>query len=325
MSRAAFSGLLLLCACGENAPPALADVRVELAAPVVADVVAGVRLPVIEMELGGRSRQRFLVDSGSETTLVVKTRARELGLGLGTYSGTASTTGSSGTSIETDHYACIDELRLGELRVARCRAVAFDSPVLDQMRLAGILGQDLLRRLVVVVDMQRRKVHFLPASFRQEQITAYLREAKLGSGAWSCIDAGYRPCPFFPLTIADLEGEPVQIEIDTGATDTSLPGRVIDALGLRPSGRARLTGVSGTYESATYRLEQFGLFGYRLDLDIHRTPLAHGLLGMNVLRHFVVVLDGPGDSLWMHHRRLDRDRAPTAQSAAESTAEPAGK
>ncbi len=269
---------LLACAgCASEPRLPLAEVAIRLREPAVVPLGEG-PLPVVELRLDGRDFS-FLVDSGSTISVVDPRRAQELGLEVRAYRGSSNTIGSGGESIIIDRYVPVERLELGGLVLERTHVSALEDDVLRTVSCSGILGQDLLVRLPIVIDMSRRALHLLPPGTERAEIQAYLAAAQLGAGAWSVMETRFRPCPFLPLTISAAPEEPVEIEIDTGATDTSLPERLISVLELTEVERnpVELRAVGGSRHSKAYRLEDFELHGFRISCEIHSSALDYGL------------------------------------------------
>lgn len=299
--------ILALVACSSGPRLSLAEAPIRLETPSVVGLGEW-KLPVVEVALDGRTLT-FLVDCGAAMSMIDPARAREIGLDVRPLEWSTVTVGSGGRSTVVDRYVPLERLELGGLVVERTYLCVLDDEVLRGPAFGGILAQDLLARLPVVIDMESGALHLLPPASDRAAIRTYLHEAELGDGAWAVIDTEFRPSPFLPLDTRGALESPVEVEIDTGATDTSLPEELIAALAL-PETEApeiELRGVGGTRSSKAYRLEGFGLFGFRISAEIRSNPLAYGLLGMDVLGEFVFVLDGPGRALWLHHREVEPD------------------
>ncbi|TDJ74546.1 MAG: hypothetical protein E2O39_04870 [Planctomycetota bacterium] len=305
MRRAAFAlALALAPGCGGSTTSAVTDTPIELERPTVIPLREGV-LPIIEVTLDGRSAQPFLVDSGASLTVIDLPQAEALGLFIGPYSHGSTTNGSGGGAVAYDSYAAAGLLEAGDVRLTGARIPAIDMEMLRDLGPVGILGQDLLARLVVVFDMPRRELHMLPAGTDSDGIAAYLRDAEIGDGTWAQMPIDFRPCPFVSLDIEGSAEVAAEMELDTGAESASLPAVAIEALGLEATGTATARGLDGTYEEATYHLEKFGLYGFPVTGQFKRSPLDYGLLGMDVLGEFVFILDGPGETVWLHHRKVE--------------------
>lgn len=291
--------VLAACCTGRPTSRALGEARLELSRNCVIPLAAEAR-PIAEVRLSAGRPLHFLLDTGAEISLLDGRCARELGLELLPYADTFRVVGSGGTALELREYVHLDRLSLGELVVHQTRLTVVAGEALAAANIDGILGQDLLARLVLVVDMQRHAAHLLSQSGSPD-VRAYLQEAKVGDGAWVTVTLGPAPCPLLPLEVAGV-AEPVRLALDTGAIASSLPKAAIVALHLQPIGTRTRGGVDGTYATDEYHLENFNLFGLTMAFDVTASPLAHGLLGMDVLGSLVLVLDGPARTLWLHHR-----------------------
>jgi hypothetical protein len=315
MVRAPAVAALLCLACSNSPRHALDSAPLALDQPLALPLAPDVLLPLVGLRLNG-IEFTFLVDCGSALSFVEPRRATELGLPLRPYSGSTRTSGTGGDSV-IDHYVAVDEFDLGGLRLTRLALPALDDEILRSGDFSGILGQDLLARLVVVVDRKRHALHLLPPSTDRAGIKAYLEGNELGKGAWAVVDTVPQPSPSLKLDLRGRLADEVWIHLDTGSTYTSLPERVVVALKLPPTdtGSAELRGVGGTRTAQAYLLKDFGFFGFRVTNEIYSNSRDYGLLGMDVLGEFVFVLDGPGRALWLHHREVEPDTTalPTAE------------
>src|SRR5262249_11791020 len=144
--------------------------------------------------------------------------------------------------------------------------------------------QDVLGKMIFAVDAERGRIHALPATTDQAGITAYLKDAELGDGAWAVAPVEYRPCPFLSFEVPEREGGILEREFDTGATDTSLPTRAIRRLSLEKAGTYAAQGIAGVHEGKTYKLRSFNLYGIEISTEIDESKLDYGLFGMDILR-----------------------------------------
>lgn len=301
---------LLGAACSSRVPRPAREAPLELDGPVAVALGEG-GMPVVRLVVDGHADLPFLVDSGSATTLLDAACARELGLPARRCQAATRATGSGGRSLVIDRCATIARAELGGLVLRDFCLPLLEDEVLRPSGWVGILGQDVLGRLPVVLDMERRTLHLLRPDDGPEGIQSYLAEVGL-AGAWTVVEAAFRPSPVLPLDVAGLAPGSVEIEVDTGSSSTSFPARVLEALDVEPTGTAEFRAVGGTHDEQVYFLEGFGLYGFRIAAEVHASPLDYGLLGMNVLAEFVVILDGPRQQIWLHHR--------TPPAAGESAA-----
>jgi predicted aspartyl protease len=296
--------LLLLGACSQGSSYGSPEPDILIAAPEVMPMIPGA-LPVIEVTADGRTGLAMLVDSGASITSIDRGMAEELGFEIGRYDGTSSTTGADGRSMPLEYYTTLRRLELGSVVVEDFLVTVLDSEATSRHDWFGILGQDVLERLPVIVDGSRDELHLLPLETGEQGIVDYLTEQEVGDGAWAVAPIDFRPCPYLPCSIEGLGPDGIEILIDTGASSTSLPMVAIEALGLEPVGTYQSVTIAGISEGNTYQLEDFGLYGLLIDATIHGGKLDHGLMGMDILGELVVVFDGPGERIWLHNRQVD--------------------
>lgn len=273
--------------------------------------------PTVHVTLDGH-REPFVVDTGAAMTLLDPRTARDLALRVRNYKGTTTTKGADGNDVVIDRCAYVRRLGLGSLVIENVYVSLVDTDVMRESHVGGILGQDVLGRLAIVVDRERRKLHVLPPNSDRAAVQEYLRSAKLGVGEWAAVELAFRPSPFLPLDVKGLPGGGVGLEIDTGATNTSIPQRAVDALQLESTGVSPVRTIHGVHEMRDYRLNRFGLFGLEISATVHATPTDSGLLGMDILGQLVLVVDGPNKTVWLHRRVPDAPAAEATSSSAES-------
>lgn len=285
---------------------AVGEVPLELEGPIVVPLREGA-LPVVRVALDGRSELSFVVDSGASLSSIDLGAAEELGLSIGSYGRATVVRGGGGGTVSFDSYACVERLEVGALELRGLRLPAIESPLYDEVWFAGVLGQDLLARLVVLFDMDRREIHLLPPAADDSSILSYLRENDIGLGTWTQVGVELRPRPFLRFQVDDrIAGE---LLIDTGGICTALPPEALDALALEQQATATSHAIDGTYEEEAYFLEDFEFLGFPGSCEVRRSKLEHGRLGMDILEEFIFVLDGPGEEMWIHHREFDREEA----------------
>jgi predicted aspartyl protease len=298
-TRLLLSGLVfaLLLAGACTSLDARHEPRIELERPLVI-ALAPVDRPVVSVVLDGREPCPFLVDTGFGVTMIAADRASQLGLESRAYACASQTTGAGGGTTSIDRYADVGLVEIGGLAVRDARIALLDDTAFDQAGVFGVIGQDVLARLTLIIDMQRLEMHVLPRG-GVDTLREYITITGLGQGTWTRVRADFRPSPFLPLTIAGVD---IEVEIDTGAGSTDLPARAIDELGLQRIGTQWVGAVGGTYTSDLYRIDDLSLFGFEFDAVVGATPREYGLLGMDILGQLVLVLDGPERTTWFHRR-----------------------
>jgi len=302
MNRLPARILLLLLAptwsgCTSRAAPPPPPLEVSVPGPVVIDLVPHA-LPVVRADLPGHPGLAFVLDSGAELSIVLRAPALALGLPLEELDRPGTRTGANGVTLPVTERILVEELVLDGVHVEHLPCIVADAD-LGEPDWVGILGQDVLAQLVVVIDRERRRLHALPPTWGREAISEYLGEADLGDGPWVVVVAEFDPCPFLTMTVDQVD---YRLEVDTGATATSFPRSAFEALGIEPRGRYSTKTITGADEGHTYDVQGLDLFGMKVSGEFREGALDHGLLGMDVLGALVVVLDGPGRSIWLHNR-----------------------
>lgn len=299
LPRFAVFGLLAVACCSGPPSHSMAEAPFALAGATVVPLAADDR-PVAEVRLDGSPPRRFMIDTGAEISLVSSACARELQLSVRPYAGSFRTIGSTGDERELRDFAAVDRLVLGELVVRSCRITVVDDEAVTNAAIDGILGQDLLSRLTIALDMRERALHLVPSTGK-EAVRAYLEATRIGVGAWASAPFDVESTPVLRLPVEGQE-QPLPLWIDTGAQGTTLPREAILALHATPVGTQTSEGIGGSRELAKHRIEGFDLFGLKFGLEVTESRTGKGLLGMDVLSQLVVVLDGPARTLWLHHR-----------------------
>ena len=84
-----------------------------------------------------------------------------------------------------------------------------------------------------------------------------------------------------------INGQPVQLLLDTGATRVTVPSQVAERLGLVATGRSRVNTAAGELQGQTGQIESLAMGPLTLyDLSVFINPVADGeeiLVGMNAL------------------------------------------
>jgi predicted aspartyl protease len=214
-----FARRLWLLAAGAVALPLAAQqAPVDPASPdvlnYIPDATSRMTVPV---SIGGSGPYRFLVDTGSERTVISRELAVQLQLGAGT---TAQV--HSMTEVSDVRTAIIPSLDVGARRVSNIQA-----PMLERRHLGaeGMLGVDSLQQHRVLFDFGRRQMQISPSRSREER--------------WpddAIVITGRRVMGRLVLVDADVEGTPIRAIVDTGA-EVSIGN---DALRRRLERRGRL-------------------------------------------------------------------------------------
>lgn len=242
------------------------------------------RRMTVPVEIDGRGPYQFIVDTGSERTVISRELANDLGLAPGRAALVHSMT-------EVSH---IPTVVIPMMEVGARRTTDIHAPALPQLNLgaAGMLGSDSLQSQQVEFDFIRRQMTVSSARRRVQRpsddeivITARSRLGRL------------------VLVDASVDGQPVHAIVDTGAEYTIAN----DALRARLQRRGRLgevrtvelISVTGGRFNAEYTIARRLRIG---GIDIEQLPIAFAavhifrqldledrpaiLLGMDALRLF---------------------------------------
>jgi hypothetical protein len=242
--------------------------------------VTPVGTPIVEVLVNGVAR-RFWVDTGAGLTVVSSTLAAEVGLVVDAPPGR---TGTSTTRTVEAHPSIIGELRLGGITIENhptmvldARDLEFHDPQLTEtLRIDGILGWPLLRRLDLTLDLAGGRL--------------VLREPRLRpGGARNLFWLGYPT-----VAVQTEEGRELLLGLDTGAATTFLGSGFVEASGGELGGtRTRRIGGAGgfvTVEVGILREATFLVDEWRVHLnDTDVRPVSeggvlelHGIIGSDL-------------------------------------------
>ena len=284
----------------------------------------------VPVNIGASGPYRFLVDTGSERTVIARELAQSLGLGAGT-----TATVHSLTEVGAIRTALIPALVVGRRTVANIHA-----PMLERRHLGaeGMLGVDSLQSHRVTFDFGRR----------QMQLTRS-RTPEIDWPAGAIVVIGRRLHGRLVLFDVDVDGIRIRAVVDTGAEVTignsalrrSLERRAL----LRPTIPVVLYSVTGGRMTAdATQVGRIRIGG----IGVHDMPIAFAdvrpfrklglgdrpalLLGMDVLQLFdLVSIDFANRQVRLlplseapRGVRLARAGTPTAPAAAESRSPDSG-
>ena len=298
-TRCAVLGLFAFASCSGGNGRALAAAPIELAEPIRIDLHPSDR-PILDVQFDGLQPRRFLVDTGSQSSLVAAACVRDLGLVARPHATSFQIRGSTAQEREVRDYVRVETLAVGALTVRDCRIAIVDDAAVAVAGIDGILGQDLMARITTVFDMHQRAVYFLPGT-GDDAVRAWLTKTKIANGDWAIADVIHDPNPTAYVPVAGLAAA-MALTVDTGAQRTHLPKEALAAMKAVRKGSSPSEGIGGRRELATYRVDQFDLYGLKIGLDVTEAQLESGLLGIDVLGRLVFVMDGPARRMWMHLR-----------------------
>jgi predicted aspartyl protease len=238
----------------------------------------------VPVSVADRGPYRFIVDTGSERTVIARELARDLGLSEGPVA----------TMFSMTEHSRVATVVIPALEVGRRQVGQIHAPALERRHLGaeGLLGVDALQSQRVELDFVRGEMTVLPARRREEQwpadtivVTARSRYGRL------------------MLVDAELDGERVYVIVDTGTEVTvgnSALRRRLERRGrLGPLEPVELLSVTGGRLMANYGVaRRIRIGGAALrnlsvafadaepfrQLRLHDRPAL--LLGMDALRLF---------------------------------------
>jgi len=254
---------------------------------------------VVPLRIQGSSKVlRFVVDTGAEITIIDKRTAKALGLSPG--SDIELETVGGETTIPTVE---LKALQIGSYEATAVRAASYDLSGLTTAMdspVDGVLGIDVLSRFRFTINYGR-KTMFISATNTPSPVQGVRVPLTQGSG-------GY----LVPVT---LNGDSdVDLLLDTGTNMTQLPWNVWQSVIKTWQPRKLLKGVISSGQDAGHsylaRLDSLQMGNLRIDSPVVRfvlpastgtfaEPEAPGLLGSDVLRHFIVTIDIPRSQLFL--------------------------
>jgi Aspartyl protease/SnoaL-like domain len=173
------AGSILLCLMLMLfAPAALAQMQ----APVEIPLERCDRLPIVKLKIGG-DQVRFLVDTAATSMLNIKSISSGL-------SKKVQITSWTGTAVTTGREVFLRELSLGNHTVHNFTLEAVDlSPIASACGgpIDGILGVDLLEKLGVTIDLQRRVARMEPLHGAPETSVISEMESAM-QGCWKAFN-----------------------------------------------------------------------------------------------------------------------------------------
>lgn len=264
-----------------------ADARPDAALPTIGNEPEIIRTQTdsdkrmtVPVQIGGGPTFRFVIDTGSQSTVLSHDVAQQLALPPGRRARVVGIGGS-----EMAQTAIVNQLGLGRRSFSDLEVVLFES---RHIGADGIVGIDSLQRQRVLMD------------FAGNQITVGDARSLGGNRGFDIVVTARRKMGQLIMTDAVIDGVPVNVVIDTGA-QTSIGNRALQRA-LRQRGNLQqvtLTSVTGQQVLADIAYPGKLSIG---NFDIERLTVAYAdspvftvleldrkpamLLGMNELRLF---------------------------------------
>jgi hypothetical protein len=242
--------------------------------------------------VNGKDVGWFIFDTGAGSLILSTPVAKEMGVGI---FGKVPANGVGGKT--SGGFCRPDSLTLGPVTMDRPLMVTLDLAFLDQYmgrRVAGLVGYDLLARVVARIDMETPAVSlFDPAAYKEEGLK------------WQELVVDQR----LPQVRASFEGHTGLFRLDTGAAQlaVSMHAPAVKELKLlegRKTVNSLAGGVGGAVPIKRGNLAWFELAGKRTEdvlADFAETekgafadPYALGNIGGVLLKPFIIVTDYRG-------------------------------
>jgi len=273
---AAITSAISTSACGPRSLPA--PDKVELSAPTSVAIESATGLPIVMARINGRGPYQFIVDTGAMGSVVSEKLAHELGLP----SIMPAAMGRPGSSKPLPATVTrITEIEIGDVKIEGVMAVFADlSAVMKKAPdVQGVLSVSMFQGLLVTYNFPAKTIEF-----RRGELPAENGQTVFG---W--------PAGKLPSVTADIAGQSVQMDLDTGA----LAGFVVDSAIANklawiegPTEGSRLQTVEMESKTFTGRMKgsiRVGKFSFENPrLDYHD---GFNNVGSAILKDFVVTLD----------------------------------
>jgi len=297
--------LLLACRQPASVVSVALDLDPVLDGPVTVTLDEDLRNPVVEMRVDGVSG-RFAVDTGAQVTSLDAAFVARAGLACRSYSGLVNANRADRDALRVERVAEVGRLALGD-------AVATDVllQVMDFAHMErgydGILGMDFLGDWALLFDASRRELHLVPGE-PVDHLTELFADGT-GFHGFHMKGDGRRPTLGFVSRTGEEETS-FEMLVDTGATFSGIPKSLAGTYELEAI--ARIHDVVGTREREVRRLKSFSLGPF--EVSMRATVIDHevGLLGFEMLKEFVFLVDAPRRQVLLSHRpsrrRLTEDQ-----------------
>lgn len=191
----------------------------------------------VGVTIDGRGPYPFVVDTGSERTVVSRELASQLAL----------PSAGSGTVHSITQTAPVDMVHVASLEMKSHRSIDLRAPIMDAANLggAGLIGIDSLQRRRVTIDFGKRQMTIQPPA----SVSARLSENDVLVGA-------QKRRGRLVIMDASVDGERVAVILDTGSQVTlgneALKRRLFAQEGKRPAEVVIVHDVTGGQIAAVY-------------------------------------------------------------------------
>jgi Aspartyl protease/PDZ domain len=258
---------------------------------VPSPTLAGDNLMLVDVTVDGHSGGRLVVDTGSPFTIL---------------NGALF----AGVTLPAQDQITAD-LGVGSLTIDKVPALQATGGMMNQLRLAGLLGGNVLRQFATTFNYRDRELQLGQGALPDGVEASTSVKFQLSGGGLGSLDGAIIafPATRVPLS-ADIEGTTHRFVLDTGASDVTLRTSAFDTL--VEDGRATiddlpLSTVNGTSSASATRARSITLSGQTVTnvpvitfddtiVDSISQELGYtidGLFGGDFLREFLVTIDYP--------------------------------
>ena len=313
---------------------------VKQSAPVVSGItvpfipMAGHGGPVVVCRVNDKLDVRFLIDTGSDTSVIHPEIAKRLALPLKSRAaGQGSTTAQAPKS--TINYVTIDKLKIGELTFEGDFDVLDTAPDLPNKSYDGILSANALRSLAVLLDFSENKMVLIPnGGLNNEQLQFLGMSGGTSAGVAMSLIVSSEYIVSVPVLLEGVTGS--NMVIDTGSSRTMIldPDKKIKL----PSGVQGIASdfqtVGRSWNYTVYPFETFGvgntlasakpntLTNFECGVIAPDAKQADSILGLNYLSRFRILLDYPAKRFYLkpvHNPRNYRYPTEASRQSAEAS------
>jgi hypothetical protein len=278
---------------------------------------------IVQLVLNDILPLRFIFDTGAENTVLMDRTISDL-IAVN-YQRKVTIYGSDLRTKLTAHVAAgitfefNDQLRIANQTMLVLEEDYFRFDIFAGIQIHGILGADLLRRFVVKIDYQRRKITLQdPSRFRPPRSDTYKKIP---------VDfARHKPYLTLPGDLFDYQEQQLKLLMDTGASLSlllytnrqdslaNLPDNLIPAnIGMGLGGQLDgFVGRTARVQLGDYTLQNvitnFQDVSPLLEVDSTFLNDRHGIVGNKILERFTLVIDYIREDIYLRSNRRFSER-----------------
>jgi len=256
---------------------------------------------LVMVNVDNRGRYPFMLDTGSEFTVVLQNLVDQLQLSPAV--GKGRTIGTGNGTVRARAYN-IGELFIGNMRMPTPNAIAL--PNRKDQSFKGVLGGPLFKDVSAEFNMDDKKLRI------------YNRGHAFDESEWQKLKGTKIDKTYFTVTIT-VEGHEIAAFVDTGAERTFINAEASALLGVNDGSRSTTdVGVTGggnkTSTAKVFQVASFTLGDHDLEsrklysadlpffksIKLYDKPAA--ILGMDVLQHFNFIVDASNARMFLKPR-----------------------